>query len=163
MQGQPMGHATMQQEEEERSQVGHLHVISAYGVSGSEKSRHKEAARARLNTYIGDRRTACGEAGDPLVVLCDGQDIVDHRYDTLGGGRGKSPLPTSLTSACASAMVDVVRAVHPIVPLVTHWAHGSRLRGKRIDYIFATEDIAATANQAAVEVSQEFRPWWTLC
>jgi len=136
--------------------LGRLSVASVYVPNGGKDFPAKMSFLAALRGYAGELRTAGRPAilcGDLNVARTD-RDV--HPKERKVGVIGQRPEERELLEAIlAEGLVDVGRALDPDNDgLFTWWAPWRNLRqrniGWRIDYLLASESLAAKATGCRV-------------
>ncbi|MEN6367237.1 MAG: exodeoxyribonuclease III [Thermoguttaceae bacterium] len=143
-----------------RVKLGGVEVISAYvpnGESvGSDKWAYKLRWMRRLGEYLARRFTA----GAPVVLCGDfnvARDDLDvARPDDWAESVLCHPeIRAAMDRLLGWGLVDVVRRRHPEGKLYSWWDYRNlafpRNEGLRLDYILATEPMAARLTDAAID------------
>ena len=137
--------------------VASLYVPNGESV-GSEKYAYKLAFMERLRAFVSrEVRGPWVLAGDYNVAPApiDVHDPVAWEGSVLFSEKERA----ALAAVCAEGLVDVLRALHPELPVFTWWDYRmlgfQKNKGLRIDHLLATPDVVARAT--AVHVDREER------
>ncbi|MEN6406653.1 MAG: exodeoxyribonuclease III [Thermoguttaceae bacterium] len=143
-----------------RASLGDVEVLSAYVPNGESVGSDKWAYKLRWMRRLKDYLTRRFTVGTPLALCGDfnvARDDLDvARPDDWAESVLCHPeIRTAMERLLDWGLIDVVRRRHPEGKLYSWWDYRNlafpRNQGLRLDYILATEPLAARLTDAAID------------